>query len=106
MTEAVVIFITTDTHESACVIAEKLVKERLVACINIVPHIESIYYWEDKICHDQELLLIAKTERKHCEQIEATVLELHHYTNPEVVILPIIGGSAPYLKWLAATVNP
>ena len=105
MTEALIIFITADKHETACLIAEKLVEERLAACVNIIPQIESIYRWQGKVCRDQELLLIVKTERACYERLEATVRTLHSYTTPEIIALPIACGSAPYLQWLSESLN-
>jgi periplasmic divalent cation tolerance protein len=105
MTEALVVFITADKAELARQIAEKLVTERLAACVNIIPQIESIYHWEGKICRDQELLLIAKTEQACYERLEATVRALHNYTTPEIIALPVACGALPYLKWLAESLN-
>ncbi|MEW6733746.1 MAG: divalent-cation tolerance protein CutA [Acidobacteriota bacterium] len=105
MTEALIVLITTNTHESAHQIAEKLVEERLAACVNIIPQIESIYRWEGRICRDQELLLIAKTEQPCFTQLETTVRALHGYTTPEIIALPIDSGSAPYLKWLTESLK-
>src|SRR4051812_48429154 len=105
MTEALIVLITADSRELAGQIAERLVTERLAACVNIIPQIESIYHWEGKICHDQELLLIAKTERAYFDKLESTVKSLHSYTIPEIIALPIAYGSESYLKWLHESLN-
>ena len=105
MTEALIVLITADSRELAGRIAERLVVDRLAACVNIIPQVESIYHWEGKICRDQELLLIAKTERACFEKLATTVKSLHSYTNPEIIALPIACGSAPYLKWLNESLN-
>ena len=104
MPDPLVVLITAGTREAASQIAEKLVEEKLAACVNIIPQIESIYRWEGKICRDQELLLIAKTDRDHYKNLEAAVLAIHSYTTPEVIALPITHGSAPYLKWLTDSI--
>jgi periplasmic divalent cation tolerance protein len=105
MADPLVVLITAGTRETASQIAEKLVEEKLAACVNIIPQIESIYRWEGKICRDQELLLIAKTDRDCYERLEAAVLAIHSYTTPEVIALPITIGSAPYLKWLTDSIT-
>lgn len=105
MTEALVVFITVDSHEHARRIAEALVTERLAACVNIIPNIESVYWWEGKVCSDAELLLIAKTERQQYAQLEAKIKAIHTYTTPEIIALPVAYGSEPYLKWLHNSVS-
>ena len=105
MSESLIILITADKQELANKIAEKLVEERLAACVNIVPQITSVYRWEGKICHDQELLLIVKTDRSCYQRLEAKVQELHSYTTPEIIALPIICGSTAYLKLLEESLN-
>jgi periplasmic divalent cation tolerance protein len=100
MAEPLIVLITADKIETARQLAEKLVEDRLAACVNIVPRIESIYRWEGKVCRDEELLLIVKTEQTSFARLEAAVRALHSYTTPEIIALPIAYGSAPYLKWL------
>ncbi len=104
-TTAIVVLITVDKKELADKIAETLVTENLAACVNIVPQIESVYRWEGKICHDQELLLIVKTDLGCYLRLEAKVKELHTYTSPEIIALPITRGSVGYLSWVKSTLN-
>ena len=105
MAEALVVFITAGSREAASQIAEKLVDEKLAACVNIIPQIESIYRWEGKICRDSEQLLVAKTEQAYYERLEAAVRAIHSYDTPEIIALSITRGSAPYLKWLSESLN-
>jgi periplasmic divalent cation tolerance protein len=105
MTETLIVLITADKRELAETLAERLVTDKLAACVNIIPHIESIYRWEGKICRDQEVLLIAKTERACYQQLEATVKSLHSYATPEIIALPIVCGSTAYLKWVRESLN-
>ncbi|MGB2266627.1 MAG: divalent-cation tolerance protein CutA [Akkermansiaceae bacterium] len=70
------------------------------ACINVLPAIESIYSWEGKLCHEQEVLLIIKTNRRAFPVLSRELTSLHPYEVPEIVALPVVDGSAKYLSWL------
>jgi periplasmic divalent cation tolerance protein len=76
------------------------VAEHLVACVNIVPSLQSIFYWQEKVCDEKEVLLICKSRSPLFEKISQRVKELHTYTVPEIIALPILKGSADYLRWL------
>lgn len=80
--------------------AETLVTERLAACVNVVPAIDSVYQWEGRVARDQEALLVIKTTDSQYQQLERRVKELHSYTTPEVIGFEITRGSENYLKWL------
>lgn len=98
--EAIVVYITVPTEEEALRIAKTIVEERIAGCVNIVKGIRSIYQWQGKIEDDAELLMIIKTQRHLFEPLKRRVKELHSYTVPEIIALPIIKGSEDYLKWL------
>jgi periplasmic divalent cation tolerance protein len=91
---------TTGSHDEAATIAASLVEARLVACVQIVPGVESVYWWEGRVARDAEWLLLCKTTAERYGDVEAAILELHSYTTPEVVAIPIERGSAAYLDWL------
>lgn len=99
--EIMFIYITTKDRNQALEIGEKIVQERLVACVNIVDSITSIYHWKGSICKDQEALIIAKTNKNLLEKLIARVKELHSYEIPCIVALPIQAGYDPYLKWIS-----
>ena len=97
-----VLLVTAPEAETAASIARTLVEERLVACANLVPAIRSIYRWEGRVEEDAEALLLLKTTRERCPAVAARVKDLHPYELPEVVALPVDGGSDAYLAWVKA----
>lgn len=103
--EAIVVFITTASIEEAARLAEMLVEGRLAACVQILPEIESVYRWQGEIERQKEVLLIAKTTRSKFEVLDREVRAIHSYETPEIIALPLIAGSPPYLKWLASNVH-
>ena len=100
MAEFVVLFVTCGSEEEALKVAHALVEERLAACANLVSPIRSIYRWGGKVWDEKEWLLIIKTQRSRFEKLEKRVRSLHSYTTPEIIALPIVEGSSPYLRWI------
>lgn len=99
----VVVFVTCPDRRTAERIGRTLVEERLAACANILPGLTSIYRWEGKVCRDPEALVLLKTRRSRFPALARRVRELHPYSVPEVVALPIALGSPDYLAWVAAS---
>ena len=95
-----VIYTTIDNVQGARKIANTLVEEQLVACVNIIPKIESIYRWKGKIETDNEFVLIAKTTDKNVKKTIRRIKTLHTYELPDIVVLPIIGGLKEYLDYI------
>jgi periplasmic divalent cation tolerance protein len=95
-----IIYITTSGVEEAKKIARILLKERLVACTNIIPQIESLYWWEGNIEEDQESLLLAKTGSDLVNKVIDRVEEIHSYETPCALEIQIKMGSENYLNWL------
>lgn len=106
-TDAIVVFMTAASGEEATRLAEMLVGAHLAACVQILPEMESVYRWQGKIERQSEILLIVKTTRAKFNDLEREVRALHSYDTPEIVAVPIVMGSAPYLHWIiqAADVN-
>jgi len=98
--DAIVVFMTAANGEEATRLAEMLVGAHLAACVQILPEMESVYRWQGKIERSSEVLLIAKTTRGKFDDLEREVRALHSYDTPEIVAVPIVAGSAPYLEWL------
>lgn len=98
--QEVVVLITAPNEEEASTLAKAVVGARLAACVNIVRSVRSIYRWKGAIEDDQEVLMVVKTRRNRISQLTAKVKQLHSYDVPEVIALPIIGGSQDYIQWL------
>jgi periplasmic divalent cation tolerance protein len=97
----IVVLMTAASHDEAAGIAEMLVKARLVACVQILPEMRSVYLWKDEVQREPEVLIVAKTLSSHFERLEREVRAMHSYETPEIIALPIEQGSQPYLEWLA-----
>lgn len=96
----IIIFITTAHKKEARRIAKALLENKLAACVNIIPEIGSLFWWQAKIDSASEVLLVIKSKKTKLTQIIKLVKSLHSYEVPEIIALPIIGGYKPYLRWL------
>ena len=94
----IVVFTTAGSKEEASKLSRGLVEEKLAYCVNTVPSIQSTYFWEDKLCVDEELLLVIKTQERKFTAVESWVRKNHSYEIPELIALPIVKGSTDYLK--------
>ena len=92
--------ITAPSVEIAKKLASKLLESRCVACVNLVPSIESMYRWEGKLHIDRETLMIVKTTRAARSRITQLIAQEHPYDVPECIFTGIDGGYAPYLSWV------
>ena len=96
----IIVFVTAPSAQVAADLAKALVTEKLVACVNILPGLRSIYTWEGKVCDEEEVLCVLKTRRELFPTLRDRVTALHPYQVPEIIALPLVEGSAPYLAWL------
>lgn len=96
----IVVLITCPDAATGERLAHSMVEERLAACVNLIPGVTSLYRWEDKLCRDAEILLLVKTRRGRLAALTRRVKALHPYSLPEIVALPILAGSAEYLRWI------
>jgi len=98
--DAVVVLVTAGSREEAGRIGTALVTERLAACVNLIGPIHSIYRWQGSIEEAEEWQLVVKARAADLSALEARVKALHSYEVPEILALPVYGGSAAYLAWL------
>jgi len=90
---------TADGHR----LASTLVSERLAACVNVLPQMESVYRWNDQVEADYERQVLMKTTAARLPALKARLFQLHDYEVPEFIVLPVIDGSEAYLNWIRAS---
>lgn len=100
-----VVCLVTSPPDQAHAIATALVERELVACVNIVALVHSVYRWQGAVEHDDESLLVCKTTRAAVERLTAALAELHPYETFELVALDVAGGAPAYLDWIAGSVR-
>ena len=100
MTEYIQIYTTTESRGDSERISRKMVENRLAACAQIIGPITSIYWWKSRIEQAEEWLCILKSTKGSFKTIEKAIKEIHPYEEPEIIAVPIVGGSEGYLKWL------
>lgn len=101
-----VVLVTAPDAGVAEGLARSLVEQRLAACVNVVPGVRSFYRWEGRVEDAGEWLLVVKTRADRAEALAARVRELHPYELPEILELPVVGGSPAYLGWLGKESSP
>ena len=97
----IVVLITAKDQEEAKKIADHLLSGKLAACVNIISGVQSVFWWENKIDNAQEVLLIVKSKKTLFKRIVSAVREVHSYSVPEIIALPIVNGHKDYLKWIS-----
>ena len=105
MTDYKIVLTTTDSLEAAQKIAQAVVEQRLAACVNILPGVQSIYRWKDSVEQATEWLLVVKTQNASLRELEEAIKQLHTYDVPEFIAVSIDSGSPGYLQWLAESVK-
>ncbi len=100
--EAVVVLVTTAGQQEAEALSRALLEARLCACVTILPHATSLFHWEGKVDVAQEALLVIKSTREALPALVEGVKSRHSYQTPEIIALPVVGGSEQYLSWLVS----
>jgi periplasmic divalent cation tolerance protein len=96
---------TAGSEKEARKIAKKLVEARLAACVNIIPGVFSLFYWEGKLCQERETMILIKTARGQCREIMNKIKEIHSYEVPEMLFFRVDVGEKRYLQWVSAMVG-
>ncbi|PWW38313.1 uncharacterized protein involved in tolerance to divalent cations [Idiomarina loihiensis] len=99
------ILCTTDSSDSAKQLARSLLEKKLVACVNIVPNMTSIYSWQGELHEDQEWLLLIKSTAERFSDIKNTISAIHPYDSPELISINIEDGLPDYLTWIQDSVK-
>jgi uncharacterized protein involved in tolerance to divalent cations len=98
--DCVVVWTTIGSTVDAHGMASILVNERLAACVNVLPEMESTYRWRGQVETDRERQILMKTTAARVPALRARLHELHDYDVPEFIVVPVVGGSEPYLNWI------
>jgi len=96
------VYVTAKDKEEARLIARAVVGERLAACANVLGAIDSVYWWQGRVCEDNETALVLKTSAERKPELISRIKELHSYECPCIVCLPIADGNRDFLNWIAA----
>jgi periplasmic divalent cation tolerance protein len=105
MQEFIVVYVTVGSSDEGKRVATALVEEGLAACVNRLGPVQSVYRWQGKVEASEEELLIIKTRKELFGSLEKRVRELHSYSVPEIIALPVVEGSEGYLAWLSGVVS-
>ena len=100
-----VLLVTSSSSEEAHKIARQLLNQRKAACVNIVPGVSSLFWWQDKLDSAEENLLVIKTRASQLDEIVTLIKGIHSYEVPEIIALPIVGGNQDYLEWIGREVK-
>lgn len=106
MTTEIITLITAASEEEAVKIGEALVEGKLAACVNLLPGIRSIFFWQGEICRENEVLMVIKTRADLFDALVVAAKGLHSYSVPEIIALPIVKGSEDYLRWIRESTRP
>ena len=105
MTDIVIVLTTAPADDRAEQLAQQLVEERLVACVNVFQPMVSVYRWKGQVERDAERQIVMKTTRDRVAALEARLRELHSYELPEFLVIAADEGSAAYLAWVGEQVG-
>lgn len=106
MTNVRFVYMTAPNRDEALRIGRALVEQRLAACINVLPGMTSVYWWEGAVDTSDEAVLIAKTTADRLDALVSAVSALHPYQCPCIVALPIEAGHPGYLEWVVRETHP
>ncbi len=98
-----IVLVTAQNSSQAKRIGQALLEAHVIACVNIVPGVQSLFWWQGKVDSSKEVLMVMKTQKRCFNKIVTIVKRLHSYQTPEIVALPIVLGERAYMQWLEAS---
>ncbi len=101
----VLIYATFPDQAAALDVGRRMVESRLVGCINVLPTMTSVYVWDGRLETATEVVLLAKLPAEAAERAVAFIKANHTYATPAILVVPVVGGDAAYLDWIAASVD-
>ena len=103
----VIVLTTLGSDIDPATLALRLVEERLAACVNVLPEMESFFRWHGAVERDRERQLVIKTRAALVPELQRRLIEMHPYDLPEFLVVPVSAGSEAYLRWItASTTDP
>ena len=100
MENPLLVLVTVPSQKEGVRIGKKLVEEKIAACVNIIPHLYSIYCWKGNVEEEGELLLLIKTMPDRLDDLIEKVEKIHSYDVPEILAIPTVRGNPDYIKWV------
>lgn len=100
-----IVLVTAPDLKSGRMLAKTALESRLVACANLVPGVESHYWWQGSLETSREILILFKTQKSQLAALEKLILEKHPYDTPEIIALPLTGGTQKYLDWIGTSLK-
>ena len=98
--DIIVIYCTVPSKKIAKDITKVLMKHKLAACVSMVENVKSVFSWDGEVCEEKEILMMIKTRRANYGKVKLVIEDIHVYSVPEIIALPIVDCSEDYLKWL------
>ena len=98
--DIIVIYCTVNKKQIAKDITKVLMRHKLAACVSMVENVKSVFSWEGEVCEEKEILMMIKTRRNNYGKVKLVIEDMHSYSVPEIIALPIVDCSEDYLKWL------
>ncbi len=98
--DIIVIYCTVPSKKIAKDITRVLMKHKLAACVSMIDNVRSVFSWDGEVCEEKEILMMIKTRRANYGKVKLVIEDIHTYTVPEIIALPIVDCSEDYLKWM------